>query len=135
LKCDVSELGLLGTTNVVAQEEVVKKVILFFLSMFLVIGPALSASGQTISETPDDCGVEQQEPPPAGAIIADLIIVRPLGVIFTAFGVVATVVSLPIAVPSRSVGTVAQKLVADPFAFTFARPLGVLSPEVEVPWN
>ena len=111
-----------------------KKVILFWLSLFLVVAPVL-AHGQTSSETPVGDGAQRQESPRAGAIIGDLIFVRPFGVIFTALGLVGTVVSLPIALPSGSTGTVAQKLIAEPFAFTFTRPLGVFSPELDVPWN
>ena len=112
-----------------------KKVILCWLSLFLVVGLTLSAHGQTSSEPRYDEDVQQHASPPAGAIIGDLLIVRPLGIVFTAFGVVGTVVALPFAVPSGSVGTVAQKLVADPFNFTFTRPLGAFSPDLEVPWN
>ena len=112
-----------------------KKVIVFWLSLFLVAGLALIAHGQTSSETPHHDSVQGQESPQAGTIIGDLVIVRPFGFIFTALGVVGTVVSLPFAVPTGSVGMVAQKLVADPFAFTFTRPLGVYPPDLDLPWN
>jgi hypothetical protein len=110
-----------------------KKVLLCWLSLFLVVGLSLSAHGQSSSEPADDDAVQRQESPPAIMIIGDLVVIRPLGVIFTAAGVLGTVASLPFTVPSRSVGTVAQKLIADPFTFTFTRPLGLFSPELDVP--
>jgi hypothetical protein len=112
-----------------------KKVVLCWLSLFLVVGLAVSAHGQTNSEPQQDDSVPRQVSPSAGAILGDLVIVRPFGIIFTALGVVGTVAALPFSIPTGSVGAVAQTLVADPFAFTFARPLGVFSPELDVPWN
>jgi hypothetical protein len=58
------------------------------------------------------------------AIVFDSILSRPLGALVLAGGLVGTVATLPFSVPSGSVGTVARKLVAEPFAFTFTRPLG-----------
>ena len=87
-----------------------KKAILFWLFLFLLVGPALSAHGETSSETAQGYGAQQQEPPSTGAILGDFIFIRPFGVIAVAVGVVATVATLPIAIPSGSVGTVAQKL-------------------------
>ena len=136
-----------------------KRVILFFLSLFLVVGLALSVPsqagseptndssvqqqdapaagagvpGQASSKPTNDSSVQQQEPPSTGAILGDFIFVRPFCVIAVALGVVGTVVTLPISVPSGSVGTVAHKLVAEPFAYAFTRPLGTF-PGDGVPW-
>lgn len=111
-----------------------KKAILFWLSLFLVAGPVLSAHSQTSSEPPHDYSVQRQAPPPAGAIIGDFIFLRPFCVIATALGVVGTVVTLPIAVPSGSVHAVAQKLVVEPFALTFTRPLGTFPTDTGAIW-
>ena len=114
-----------------------KKAILLWLFLALLVASALTAQGQTqhSSETSQEYRERQQESPPAGAILGDLVILRPFGIIFTGLGVVGTVAALPFSIPTGSVGTVAQKLIADPFSFTFNRPLGVFSPEVQVPWN
>ena len=112
-----------------------KKVIVCWLSLFLVVGLAVSARGQNGSELQYDDSVQRQASPAAGAIFGDLLIVRPFGIVFTALGVVGTVAALPFSIPTGSVGTVAQKLIADPFSFTFNRPLGVFSPDLDVPWN
>ncbi len=63
-------------------------------------------------------------PPPAGAIIADFLFVRPIAFAATIVGTGMMIASLPISLPSRSVGTCADVLVARPFSFTFMRPLG-----------
>jgi hypothetical protein len=135
-----------------------KKVILFFLSSFLVVGLALNAHGQASSEPTNDpsvqqqespatkasvpsqagsrpindSSVQQQEPPSTGAILGDFIFLRPFGIVATAFGVVGTVITLPIAIPSGSTGVVAQQLIAKPFAFTFTRPLGTFPTDNDV---
>jgi hypothetical protein len=124
--------NILAGTNIVRKEEAMKKAILFSLSLFLVVGPALGAHAQTGSEPPPDPGIQRQEPPSTGAILGDFIFVRPFGVIATALGLVGTVVTLPIAIPSGSTGTVAHKLVSEPFAFTFTRPLGTFSTEFSI---
>jgi hypothetical protein len=112
----------------------VKKAILFWLSLFIVVGPALIAHGQVRSEPVHDWGVQRQEPPSTGAILGDFIFLRPFCIIATAIGVVGTVATLPISIPSGSVHTVAQKLVAEPFAFTFTRPLGTFPRDADAVW-
>jgi hypothetical protein len=111
-----------------------KKAILFWLFLALLVVPALTAQSQTSSEAPQNPSAQQQESPPAGAIIGDFVFIRPFAVIATAIGVVGTVATLPISVPSGSVGTVARKLIAEPFKFTFTRPLGTF-PGDGVPWS
>lgn len=65
--------------------------------------------------------------PSAGAIVFDVILVRPLGLATFALGTGFFVVSLPFTVLSGSVGTAAKKLIAEPLAFTFTRPVGEIS--------
>lgn len=65
------------------------------------------------------------EPPKDGmAIVADVLLVRPVGLVAGVLGSVMFVVSLPFSIPSDSVGTAGKLLVSDPFEFTFKRPLG-----------
>ncbi len=59
-----------------------------------------------------------------GAIVVDVLLVRPLGLVSTTLGATIFIISLPFAIPSRSVATVGKKLVVDPIKFTFTRPLG-----------
>jgi hypothetical protein len=57
-------------------------------------------------------------------IIVDLIAVRPLGFVTLTIGTVFFIASLPIGVVSGSTDKTAKALVADPFNYTFTRPLG-----------
>ncbi|MEK6791231.1 MAG: hypothetical protein AABY45_05965 [Deltaproteobacteria bacterium] len=62
--------------------------------------------------------------PSAMEITFDVLVIRPLGISATIVGTGLFIVSLPFALPTGSVGLSARKLVADPFAFTFLRPVG-----------
>jgi hypothetical protein len=64
------------------------------------------------------------------AMLADVFILRPVGLAATVLGSVAFVVSLPFTLPTRSVDKAAQRLVVDPAKFTFVRPLGYAPPEI-----
>ena len=57
-------------------------------------------------------------------VIFDVIAVRPVGFVTLAIGTVFFIVSLPVAVISGSTDKAAKALVADPFNYTFTRPLG-----------
>ena len=58
------------------------------------------------------------------AIVADVVLARPLCLVATIFGSVVFVVSLPVAATSKSVHRTAQALVRKPAQATFTRPLG-----------
>ncbi len=58
------------------------------------------------------------------AIVLDVLIARPLGIASLALGTVIFIVALPYTIPSWTIGRTADKLVADPFRFTFLRPVG-----------
>lgn len=58
---------------------------------------------------------------------ADILIVRPLSLAATVVGTAVFIVSLPFSIPSQSVGATAKTLVAEPFNFTFTRPIGDFS--------
>ena len=60
----------------------------------------------------------------SGAMLADLVFVRPLSLVGTVLGGVIFVVTLPFTLPSRSTEVAATALVAEPFEYTFNRPLG-----------
>lgn len=62
--------------------------------------------------------------PSAGAMVFDFILVRPGGIVATAAGAAAFIVTLPFSLLGWNVGTAAEKLVVDPVKFTFFRPLG-----------
>ena len=58
------------------------------------------------------------------SILCDLIFLRPAGVAALGLGLAATVVAMPFALPTGSMGQVSQNLIGAPFEFTFERPLG-----------
>lgn len=66
----------------------------------------------------------EREEPKAMSMAADLVIARPLGVVITAAGTVAFVVSLPFSLLGGNVGKAAQALVVAPGKETFVRCLG-----------
>ncbi len=82
------------------------------LVMLLSVSSAALASDQATN------------PPSAEAIVLDAILIRPLGIASIAAGTVFFIVALPFTIPSRSVGVAARRLVAEPFKFTFTRPVG-----------
>ncbi len=55
---------------------------------------------------------------------ADLLIVRPLGIVGTVIGAGLFVVSLPFTLPTGSTGDAAREMIGEPFEYTFNRPLG-----------
>jgi len=57
-------------------------------------------------------------------MVADALIVRPLGIIATILGAGLFVISLPFSALGKNVKEAGQKLVVEPAKFTFTRPLG-----------
>jgi len=62
--------------------------------------------------------------PSAGAVVVDLLVLRPLGFAGTVLGGAAFVVSLPVTLATHKVEPVEEVLVGRPFDYTFERPLG-----------
>jgi hypothetical protein len=66
----------------------------------------------------------EEQPASGGAMVFDFCVVRPVGIIATAVGAVFYVVSWPFAALGDNVDAAGQKLVKEPAAYTFKRPLG-----------
>jgi len=66
----------------------------------------------------------EAEEPSGGAMMFDLVVVRPVGIVATAVGCVFFVVSSPFSALGGNIDAAGQKLVKDPAAYTFKRPLG-----------
>ena len=60
----------------------------------------------------------------AGAMVADLVFTRPVGLAATVLGICVFVVSLPFSGPGGNTGQAGEKLVNEPARYTFQRPLG-----------
>jgi hypothetical protein len=93
-----------------------KRLLVFVMVIALVCTTAGSSALAQDSRIKDEPGGD--------AMIADFVLVRPLGIAATAVGTAFWVVSLPFSALGKNTGTAWNKLVKDPFVFTFARPLG-----------
>ena len=96
--------------------KIVKKTLVLMLVASLLIVPfSTAAIAQEYFETED---------PGGGEMIFDLCVVRPVGLIATAVGMVAFVLSWPFSALGNNSDVASQKLVKEPVAYTFKRPLG-----------
>ncbi len=68
------------------------------------------------------------EDPDPYAMVADLVVARPLGVVLTVGGIAVWLVSLPFTLLSGSVNEAAETLIAGPAEATFVRCLGCRNP-------
>jgi hypothetical protein len=92
-----------------------KSLVLAVAASLLLISFGPAAVAQVYSES---------EPPTGGAMIFDLCVVRPVGILATAVGAVFYVVSWPFSALGDNTDVAGQKLVQEPAAYTFKRPLG-----------
>lgn len=84
------------------------------LAVFLTVSvPNTAFANEAGTEDGDDA-----------SIILDLLILRPVGLVATVGGVIIFVGSLPISLPTWSVGKTFRALVARPAVYTFWRTLG-----------
>ncbi|HBG45943.1 MAG TPA: hypothetical protein DDW94_03040 [Deltaproteobacteria bacterium] len=90
------------------------------------VSALIAALMLSIAVFPAQAAGVQEDEPTSSAIVFDILLVRPLGIVATALGAAVFVVGLPFTIPTRSVGLAADKLVADPVRFTFKRPVGDL---------
>jgi hypothetical protein len=65
------------------------------------------------------------------SVLVDVTVARPITFALTILGSAAFVVSLPVAIPSRSVRKTAHTLVTGPAKDTFSRPVGELEDFLE----
>ena len=92
-----------------------KLALVLVLAAVLVVVPFGSVMAQ------DDPQNKDRDP---GAMTADLVLTRPVGFCAIIAGAAVFVVSLPFSALGGNAGQAYQKLVADPAAYTFRRPLG-----------
>ena len=84
------------------------------LAIFLTISlPGTALANERGTEIGDDV-----------SIILDLLVLRPVGLVATVGGTVIFVCSLPISLPTGSVGKAFNALMARPASYTFVRTLG-----------
>ena len=96
--------------------KIAKKTLVLMMIVSLLIIPFGSAAlAQEYFETED---------PGGGAMLFDLCVVRPIGLIATALGSVTFLLSWPFSALGNNSDVASQKLVKDPASYTFKRPLG-----------
>ena len=92
-----------------------KSLIIVMIAAMMIMPLATTALAAEYFETEDPSG---------GAMMFDFAVVRPVGLVATAIGCVFFVVSSPFAALGGNIDKAGEKLVKDPAAFTFKRPLG-----------
>jgi hypothetical protein len=93
---------------------ILKRVIVMLTAFALVVVPSVTCFAE---------GLEQDDDLIAGKMAAE-VIVRPLGFVGTLIGGAFFVVTLPFSALGGNAGAAYNYLLADPFKFTFSRPLG-----------
>ncbi len=92
-----------------------KTLVILMVFVFVITAVASSSFAQaTIQE--EEISTEN--------MVADALIVRPLGIIATILGAGLFVISLPFSALGKNVKEAGEKLVVAPAKFTFTRPLG-----------
>ena len=92
-----------------------KTTVLLLAAVMVMVSLGLPAFGQ-------DQTAENERS--AEKMAADALIVRPLGLLATALGAVLYLVALPYSILGGNHKETQQKLVKEPYQFTFERPLG-----------
>jgi hypothetical protein len=95
----------------------IKKHTLIFLLISALVCVPLGASAFAAAQT-------SNEEITGSTMTADLLLVRPLGIVATVLGCAVFVVSLPFSALGGNTKQASQKLVKEPAEFTFTRPLG-----------
>lgn len=70
--------------------------------------------------------------PSTGAIVLDILVLRPLGFCGTILGTSAFVMSLPVSIPFEKTDKVLEMVVMVPYGYTFERPLGQINEQLSI---
>jgi hypothetical protein len=93
-----------------------QSMILFIVATLIVISFGSNALAQVEFE---------KEQPSAGAMFYDVVAVRPIGFAAIVSCAVVYIVALPFALLGGNTKAATKKLVAEPWKYTFTRPVGV----------
>ncbi len=93
-------------------------VVLTLIAALLLVplGSALTAAEKPVSSSEEK----------SGKMVADLLLVRPAGIVATIFGGVVFVLGIPFSALGGNVGESYEQLLVAPARYTFKRPLGDL---------
>lgn len=107
-----------------------KKLIKWLQMSVFATGLVLSMSGWSDEAEVGATDVERERPG-FHLVFWDAVLVKPIGLISTVVGSALFVVTLPVTLPTGTVGEAGATLVGDPFMDTFMRCLGC----TEVGWR
>ena len=96
----------------------------FVVVVLLSITTLAAAQGVVKPNAADGTNEASEASNPAGMMLLDVFLLRPLGIAATVLGTAAFIVALPFSLPTRSADDAAKALVVKPATYTFARPLG-----------
>ena len=96
-----------------------RKLLTYFLAFTLALSNVMFSANVAAYE------LASQEPT-GGTMLADTFMVRPFMLVGTILGTAAFIVTLPFSLLGGNVGEAGNTLVAEPFMYTFVRPLGEL---------
>lgn len=99
-----------------------KNVFIVILMLTVVVGSSLMSASISVAECQSD--YQQYSDPSAIAMVADLVVVRPLTLVAGVAGAAIWVVALPATLLGGNVGEAGDVLVVNPMCYTFSRPLG-----------
>jgi hypothetical protein len=95
------------------------------LVLCLLAGPIWAqqySSGGSMNVQPPSFSDEQA--PTGEMILYDLVLVRPVSIVACGIGFVGSLLAMPFSAMSNRDREVSQRLISEPFAYAFTRPLG-----------
>jgi len=108
-----------------------KQVLSLLVILALILAPMTVPSAraqETAPSSPLSSQVEQtrtlHSDPPGELIMADALIMRPVGVVACIVGLAGALVAWPFAAITNSCDRVCRELIVKPYRYTFVRPLG-----------
>lgn len=96
--------------------KILKKTVTYLLITSLILIPFSTAAFAQSREMKDE--------DIRGKMVVDVLLVRPLGIVATVFGIGLFIVSSPFSAMGGNINAAGEKLVIEPGRFTFTRPLG-----------
>ena len=112
-----------------------RKMLVVLLALVLVCLSGSPGAAQVLGYNMDRAGRGFAERPAAdvsaAVVAADALIARPVGLALTIAGTTTFLITLPMSIPSQSVGNAAEGLIVKPGGYTFIRPLGRNDPRFE----
>ena len=102
-----------------------RKLLTYILAFTLALSNIMFSSNAAAYENWTNYDMVNEEPT-GGTMLADAFMVRPFMLVGTILGTATFVVTLPFSLLGGNVGEAGKKLVVEPAAYTFVRPLGEL---------